>query len=127
MELQFGCLFMPRSLERTRAAAAAAEAAGFGWFGVGDSPAVFEDASLHLSEAARVTTRIALGPMVTHVVVRHPLVVATPHIGGLTPPAVTHQALETVAQLRTLLDGGMPVGAVNAAHATRLAALRKAA
>lgn len=76
MNLEFGCLFMPRSLERTRAAAVTAEAAGFGWFGLGDSPAVFEDAWLHLSEAARVTERIALGPMVTHVVVRHPLVVA---------------------------------------------------
>ena len=29
----------------------------------------------------------------------HPRVIATPHIGGLTPPAVEHQALETVAQL----------------------------
>lgn len=57
---------------------------------------------------------------------RHPRVVATPHIGGLTPPAVEHQALETVAQLAELLRGGMPTGAVNAAHATRLAALRAA-
>lgn len=76
MSLQFGCLLMPRSLERTRAAAVAAEEAGFTWFGLGDSPAVFEDAWLHLSEAVRVTSTIALGPMVTHVVIRHPLVVA---------------------------------------------------
>ncbi|WP_418316272.1 hydroxyacid dehydrogenase [Piscinibacter sakaiensis] len=55
---------------------------------------------------------------------RHPLVVATPHIGGLTPPAVEHQALETVAQLGELLRGGMPIGAVNAEHASRLQALR---
>lgn len=55
---------------------------------------------------------------------RHPRVVATPHIGGLTPQAVEHQALETVAQLAELLRGGMPVGAVNAQHATRLAMLR---
>lgn len=55
---------------------------------------------------------------------RHPRVVATPHIGGLTQPAVDHQALETVAQLAELLRGGMPVGAVNADRATRLEWLR---
>lgn len=77
MGLRFGCLFMPRSLERTRPAAVAAESAGFDWFGVGDSPAVFDDAWVHLAEVARVTSTIALGPMVTHVVIRHPLVVAS--------------------------------------------------
>ena len=45
---------------------------------------------------------------------RHPRVIATPHIGGLTPPAIEHQALETVAQLAQLLRGEMPEGAVNA-------------
>ena len=57
---------------------------------------------------------------------RHPRVVATPHIGGLTPAAAEHQALETVAQLSELLRGGMPVGAVNADHARRVARLRHA-
>ncbi|MEO8309864.1 MAG: NAD(P)-dependent oxidoreductase [Caldimonas sp.] len=51
--------------------------------------------------------------------VRHPRVIATPHIAGLTQPAIEHQALETVAQLASLLKGEMPVGAVNAAHADR--------
>ncbi len=51
---------------------------------------------------------------------RHPRVIATPHIGGLTPPAADHQALETVAQLAELLRGGMPKGAVNADRASRL-------
>ena len=51
---------------------------------------------------------------------RHPRVLAAPHIGGLTLPAVEHQALETVAQLAKLLKGEMPPGAVNAAQATRL-------
>ncbi len=50
---------------------------------------------------------------------RHPRVVATPHIGGLTLPAVEHQALEVVAQLQLLLQGRLPDGAVNAEHATR--------
>ncbi len=55
---------------------------------------------------------------------RHPRVLATPHIGGLTPAAAEHQALETVAQLSELMRGGMPVGAVNAERARRLASLR---
>jgi D-3-phosphoglycerate dehydrogenase / 2-oxoglutarate reductase len=55
---------------------------------------------------------------------RHARVIATPHIGGLTPPAVEHQALETVAQLSELLQGRMPIGAVNPEQAQRLARLR---
>ncbi len=50
----------------------------------------------------------------------HPRVIATPHTGGLTPPAVEHQSRETVAQLAQLLAGRMPSGALNAAQATRL-------
>ena len=65
--------------------------------------------------------------MPTPSLARHPRVIATPHIGGLTPAAAEHQALETVAQLAELLRGGMPAGAVNAAQARRLAALRDSA
>lgn len=46
-------------------------------------------------------------------------VVATPHIGGLTPQAIEHQAMETVAQTGDILAGRMPAGAVNAAAALR--------
>jgi len=49
----------------------------------------------------------------------HSRVIATPHIGGLTQPAIEHQALETVAQLSLLLRGRLPVGAVNPDHADR--------
>jgi len=42
-----------------------------------------------------------------------PNVVATPHTGGLTPPAIEAQALETVDQVRALLRGEVPQGAVN--------------
>jgi len=52
-------------------------------------------------------------------VAAHPRVIASPHIGGLTPPAVEHQAMETVAQVTELLQGRAPQGAVNAAQATR--------
>jgi D-3-phosphoglycerate dehydrogenase len=51
---------------------------------------------------------------------RHPRVIATPHVGGLTPQAIAHQALETVAQTRVILQGRVPHGAVNPAQATRL-------
>ena len=51
---------------------------------------------------------------------RHPRVVATPHIGGLTLPAIEHPAMETVAQVTQILAGRVPAGAVNAAEATRL-------
>ena len=52
-----------------------------------------------------------------------PDVIATPHIGGLTPQAIEHQALETVAQVEALLAGRVPAGAVNADAATRLSRL----
>ena len=49
----------------------------------------------------------------------HRKAIATPHIGGLTLPAIEHQAMETVAQLADILQGKVPAGAVNATHATR--------
>lgn len=39
---------------------------------------------------------------------------ATPHVGGLTPPAISAQALETVRQVRAIVRGEAPPGAVNA-------------
>jgi D-3-phosphoglycerate dehydrogenase len=51
---------------------------------------------------------------------RLPNVIATPHIGGLTPPAIEHQALETVRQVKAILSGETPPGAVNAERWTRL-------
>jgi D-3-phosphoglycerate dehydrogenase len=53
-----------------------------------------------------------------------PDVIATPHIAGLTPQAIEHQALDTVLQVSELLAGRVPPGAVNAAAAHRLARLR---
>jgi D-3-phosphoglycerate dehydrogenase len=53
----------------------------------------------------------------------HPKVVATPHIGGLTPAAIEHQAFDTVAQARALAEGRLPDHAVNADQAHRLARL----
>src|SRR5262245_4539967 len=54
-----------------------------------------------------------------HLAHRHD-VMATPHIGGLTPAGIEGQALETVAQVREILQGKAPEGAVNTEHAARL-------
>jgi D-3-phosphoglycerate dehydrogenase len=50
---------------------------------------------------------------------RLPNVIATPHIGGLTPPAIEYQALETVRQVAAIIKGEAPAGAVNLEHWTR--------
>jgi D-3-phosphoglycerate dehydrogenase len=55
---------------------------------------------------------------------RLPNVVTTPHVGGLVPQAIAHQALETTRQVAEIVRGRAPAGAVNAEHATRLARLR---
>ena len=48
-----------------------------------------------------------------------PNVIATPHIGGLTPPAIESQSLETVRQVEAIIKGEAPIGAVNANDWTR--------
>jgi D-3-phosphoglycerate dehydrogenase / 2-oxoglutarate reductase len=55
---------------------------------------------------------------------RHANVIATPHIGGLVPQAIAHQALETTRQVEAILAGRAPEGAVNPDRAHRLAAWR---
>jgi len=47
-------------------------------------------------------------------------ILATPHIGGLTPTAIEAQALETVEQVREIVRGRRLHNAVNAEHASRL-------
>jgi D-3-phosphoglycerate dehydrogenase len=48
-----------------------------------------------------------------------PNVIATPHVGGLTPQAIEYQALETVRQVAAIINREVPIGAVNAEHWTR--------
>ena len=48
-----------------------------------------------------------------------PNVIATPHVGGLTPQAIEHQSAETVRQVAVIIKGEAPVGAVNAERWTR--------
>ncbi len=56
-----------------------------------------------------------------------PNVIAAPHIGGQTPPAIEFQAIETVEQVRTLSGGQMPHNAVNPENAHRVQAYLKSA
>ncbi|MFC4278741.1 NAD(P)-dependent oxidoreductase [Achromobacter aloeverae] len=62
--------------------------------------------------------------MPTPALAGHPRVIATPHIGGLTPAASMHQAMDTVAQVRAIVRGEAPPHAVNLDNATRLRRLR---
>ncbi len=73
----------------------------------------------HLAGAALDVGRAA-DQMPSPALACHPRVIATPHVGGLTPQAIEHQALETVEQTAAILQGRMPHGAVNAVHATRM-------
>jgi D-3-phosphoglycerate dehydrogenase len=73
----------------------------------------------HLGGAALDVGR-APDQMPSPALARHPRVIATPHIGGLTLPAIEHQSMETVAQVASLLRGEMPTGAVNVEQATRI-------
>ena len=61
----------------------------------------------------------ALDQMPTLELAQLPNVIATPHIGGLTPPAIESQSSETVRQVAAIIDGTIPAGAVNAERWTR--------
>jgi D-3-phosphoglycerate dehydrogenase len=61
----------------------------------------------------------ALDQMPSPELAKLPNVIATPHIGGLTPPAIESQSLETVRQVEKVIAGEAPVGAVNADRWTR--------
>ena len=90
---------------------------------------LFDEAALLQALDAGTTAGCALDvgrapdQMPTPALARHPGVIATPHVGGLTAPAIEHQALETVAQAAEILQGSAPAGAVNADRADRLARL----
>jgi D-3-phosphoglycerate dehydrogenase / 2-oxoglutarate reductase len=61
----------------------------------------------------------ALDQMPTPELAKLPNVIATPHIGGLTPPAIESQSLETVRQVEKIIAGEAPIGAVNGNRWTR--------
>jgi D-3-phosphoglycerate dehydrogenase / 2-oxoglutarate reductase len=84
-----------------------------------DEPALL--AALDAGSLAGCAVDVGRAPdqMPSPQVAAHPRVIASPHIGGLTPPAIEHQAMETVSQVSDLILGRMPAGAVNAPDATR--------
>jgi D-3-phosphoglycerate dehydrogenase len=61
----------------------------------------------------------ALDQMPTLEMAKLPNVIATPHVGGLTPPAIESQSAETVRQVEAIIDGRVPAGAVNVDRWTR--------
>lgn len=86
---------------------------------------VDESALLHALDAGQLAgcaLDVGRAPdqMPTPELARHPRVIATPHIGGLTPAAIEHQSMETVSQVADIAQGRAPNGAVNAEHAHRL-------
>jgi D-3-phosphoglycerate dehydrogenase len=78
-------------------------------------------AALHENRIAGAAIDVgrARDQMPTPELARLPNVIATPHIGGLTPPAIENQSLETVRQVEAIVAGKIPTGAVNADHWTR--------
>jgi D-3-phosphoglycerate dehydrogenase len=72
----------------------------------------------HLGGAAMDVGR-APDQMPNPALARRPDVIATPHVGGLTPQAIGFQALQTVQQVAAILAGEVPQGAVNADRWTR--------
>jgi len=69
-------MMFPRRSNETRRAAERAEALGFSWLGIADSPTVYHESYLHQLEALNATHRLNVGPVATHVTLRHPLIVA---------------------------------------------------
>ncbi len=58
----------------------------------------------------------------TATLAQHCEVIATPHIGGMVPEAITYQVQRTVQQARAILAGRFPEGALNPETARRLIA-----
>jgi D-3-phosphoglycerate dehydrogenase len=57
--------------------------------------------------------------MPTPSIAAHPKVIATPHLGGLTP-SLHQQSVEAVSQVAEIIAGRIPGNALNAEHARRL-------
>ena len=85
-----------------------------------DETALSEALQKKLIAGAALDVGQAPGQMPTPEIARLPNVIATPHVGGLTPPATQAQALETVEQVHALLSHQLPHNALNAGQASRL-------
>jgi D-3-phosphoglycerate dehydrogenase len=78
-------------------------------------------AALHENRIAGAALDVGRAPdqMPMPELAKLPNVIATPHIGGLTPQAIEHQSAETVRQVAAIIKGEAPIGAVNAERWTR--------
>ena len=74
---RFGIVFLPESLADFGGLCREAEEAGFDLLGVADSQSVFRELYVALAIAARDTSRIRLGPLVTNPQTRHLVVTAS--------------------------------------------------
>jgi D-3-phosphoglycerate dehydrogenase len=81
-------------------------------------------AALASGHLGAVGLDVGMGPdqRPSSVLIGQPGVVATPHLGGLTPANAYAQAESAVDQVRALVAGSMPPRAVNPESATRLQA-----
>jgi D-3-phosphoglycerate dehydrogenase len=86
-----------------------------------DEAALLQALDRGVIAAAALDVGMAPDQMPSPLLARHPRVIATPHIGGLTPQAAEHQAMDTVNQVAAILAGRLPEGAVNADQAHRRA------
>lgn len=84
-----------------------------------DEPALLEALRAGRIAGAAMDVGRAADQMPSPQLAALPNVIATPHIGGLTPQAVEAQAFETVQQLAAIRRGEVPLGAVNADLWTR--------
>jgi 5,10-methylenetetrahydromethanopterin reductase len=75
VRLKYGVMIFPRDVSETRRVAARVEALGLSWLGIADSPTVYQESYLHQLEASNATRHLMVGPVVTHVTLRHPLIV----------------------------------------------------
>jgi len=74
-QLKYGIMMFPRDPAETRRVAERAEVLGFSWLGIADSPTVYQESYLHQVEALNATRKLNVGPVATHVTLRHPLIV----------------------------------------------------
>ena len=74
--VKFGLMIQPRSIEQTVTLSQLAEKFGYEWVGIADSPVVYQESYLHQMAALQATHNLMVGPLVSHVVLRHPIVVA---------------------------------------------------
>ncbi|WP_407188093.1 hydroxyacid dehydrogenase [Bradyrhizobium centrosematis] len=84
-----------------------------------DEPALARALLEHRIAGAAMDVGRAPDQMPTPELAKLPNVIATPHVGGLTPQAIEYQSLETVRQVEAIVKGEVPPGAVNADRWTR--------